>query len=316
MLSRVAERVYWLGRFMERAENTARLILVRHNAVLDLPKEVQPGWNLLLQVLGAEESFNKLSGAATEKNIISFVFGERDNPSSIISSLTAARENMRTTREILPSETWERVNSLYLSVARRSQKDLPRGVRHAVLNNIVQSCQQVTGMLAGSMSHDAAYQFLRLGWNLERADMSTRIIDAASAGLMGHIDETSPFRNVLWISVLQSLSAYQMYRLSVRRRVNPADVLTFLFQSTDFPRAVAHSLQEIESSMKLLPDNKDALKVVTTLQRHLRQTDCSALVGPPLHDFIDELQLQLVDVHNAIGVTWFAHASEPVAASS
>lgn len=241
MLSRVAERVYWLGRFMERAENTARLILVRHNAVLDLPTEVQPGWDLLLQVLGAEASFAELSGAATEKNIISFVFGERENPSSIISSLTSARENMRTTREILPSEAWERVNSLYLSVARRSQKDLPHSVRHVVLNNIVQSCQQVTGMLAGSMNHDAAYQFVRMGRNLERADMSTRIIDAASAGLMGNIHETSPFRNVLWISVLQSLSAYQMYRLNVRRRVNPEDVLAFLFQSTVFPRAVAHS---------------------------------------------------------------------------
>ena len=305
MLSRVAERVYWLGRFMERAENTARLILVRHNAVLDLPTEVQPGWDLLLQVLGAEESFARMSGAATEKNIISFVFGERENPSSIISSLTSARENMRTTREILPSETWERVNSLYLSVARRSQKDLPHSVRHVVLNNIVQSCQQVTGMLAGSMNHDAAYQFVRMGRNLERADMSTRIIDAASAGLMGNIHETSPFRNVLWISVLQSLSAYQMYRLNVRRRVNPEDVLAFLFQSTVFPRAVAHSLLEIQHSMQLLPDNKPALAVVVNLQRQLKETDCSLLAGQALHEFIDELQLQLVDVHKVITATWF-----------
>lgn len=309
MLSRVAERVYWLGRFLERAENTARLLLVRHNAVLDLPKEVQPGWGLLLEVLGAEQTFAKVAGAATEKNVISFVFGERENPSSIISSLTYARENMRTTREILPSETWERVNSLYLSVARRSHKDLPRGVRHAVLNNIVQSCQQITGMLAGSMNQDAAYQFVRIGRNLERADMSTRIIDAASAGLMGNIDETSPFRNVLWISVLQSLSAYQMYRLDVRRRVNREDVLVFLFQSTVFPRAVAHTLVQIENSMKLLPDHISALAVAANLRRQLKETDCGALAGPALHDFIDELQLQLVDVHNAIAVRWFAHAS-------
>ncbi len=309
MLSRVAERVYWLGRFMERAENTARLLLVRHNAVLDLPKEVQPGWDLLLEVLGAEDTFAKLPGAATEKNIISFVFGERENPSSIICSLAGARENMRTTREILPSETWERVNSLYLSVARRSNKDLPRGMRHAVLNNIVQSCQQVTGLLAGSMNQDAAYQFVRLGRNLERADMSTRIIDAASAGLMGNVEETSPFRNVLWISVLQSLSAYQMYRLNVRRSVDREGVLAFLFQSTVFPRAVAHSLQQIESSMKLLPEHKSALMVAANLRRQLRETDFTTLAGPALHEYIDALQLQLVDVHNAIAVGWFAHES-------
>lgn len=309
MLSRVAERVYWLGRFMERAENTARLLLVRHNAVLDLPKEVQPSWESLLQVLSAEETFASLPGAATEKNIISFVFGERENPSSIISSLAGARENMRTTREILPSETWERVNSLYLSVARRSNKDLPRGMRHSVLNNVVQSCQQVTGMLAGSMNQDAAYQFVQLGRNLERADMSTRIIDAASAGLMGNIDEISPFRNVLWISVLQSLSAYQMYRLNVRRSVNRESVLEFLFKSTVFPRALGHSLQQIESSVKLLPEHKSALAVTAKLRRQLKKTDFGVLAGPALHDYIDELQLQLVDVHHAIAVGWFAHES-------
>ena len=186
MLARTAERVYWLGRFLERAENTARLILVRHNAILDLPKEVQPAWDLLLHVLGADEDFASRPGVANEKNIISFVFGERGNPSSIMSSLSSARENVRTTREILPSETWERVNSLYLSVARRSQKDLPQGVRHGVLNGIIQSCQQITGLLSGAMNHDAAYQFVRLGRNLERADMSTRIIDSASIGLIAH----------------------------------------------------------------------------------------------------------------------------------
>jgi len=306
MLARTAERVYWLGRFLERAENTARLILVRHHAILDLPKEVQPGWDLLLQVLGAEQDFAKLPGTATEKNIISFVFGERENPSSIISSLTGARENVRTTREIMPSETWERINSLYLSVARRSQKDLPRSVRHSVLNNIIQSCQQITGMLAGTMNQDAPYQFIRLGRNLERADMSTRIIDAASAGLMGKTDEISPYRNVLWISVLQSLSAYQMYRLNVQRNVSPEDVLEFLFISRIFPRAVAHCLREIESSMRLLPEHKTALAVADQVLERLAATDCRARAGSALHDFIDELQLDLVHVHNAIVDTWFA----------
>lgn len=306
MLARTAERVYWLGRFLERTENTARLILVRHQAILDLPKEVQPSWDLLLHVLGADEGFAALPGVANEKNIISYVFGERENPSSIISSLTNARENMRTSREILPSETWERINSLYLSVARRSTKDLPRGVRHSVLNNIVQSCQQITGMLAGTMNQDAAYQFVRLGRNLERADMSTRIIDAASAGLMGKAEDISPYRNVLWISVLQSLSAYQMYRLNVQRNVSPEDVLEFLFQSEVFPRAVAHCLGELKNSMEQLPDHKPALKVIGRVRGNLAGMDSSSLAGVALHDFIDELQVELEAIHVAISSTWFA----------
>lgn len=312
MLSRVAERVYWLGRYLERAENTARLILVRHNATLDLPKSVQPGWDMLLQVLGAEQGFASLPGAATEKNIISYVFGERDNPTSIISSLKNARENMRTTREILPSETWERVNSLYLSVARRSTKDLPRNMRHSVLNNIVQSSQQITGMLAGSMNQDAAYQFIRMGRNLERADMSTRIIDAATAGLTGEQEEIEPYRNVLWISVLQSLSAYQMYRLNVQRNVSPGDVREFLFRSTVFPRAVAHCLEEIETSMRLLPDSKFALGVAAQVLSELNAVDYSDLADADLHAFIDELQAHLVNLHDAITGSWFTPGEDQV----
>jgi len=310
MLSRVAQRTYWLTRYLERVENTARLILVRHHAILDLPRSVQPDWDLLLHVLGAQEQFAALPGAATEKNIISFVFGERANPSSIISSLTNARENMRTTREILPSEAWERVNSLYLSVSRRSNKDLPRASRHTVLNNIIQSCQQITGLLSGTMNKDAAYQFAHMGRNLERADMSTRIIDVASADLMVAGDDALPFQNVLWISVLQSLSAYQMYRLNVQRNVSPGDALEFLLRSKVFPRAVAHTLIEIENSMKRLPHSKPALKVVASVQRKLRRTDCRELRGTELHEFLDLMQVRISELNQAISDTWFTPGQE------
>ncbi len=305
MLSRTAQRVFWLARYLERTEDTARLILVRHNAILDLPRPIQPGWELLLDVLGAAEGFRSTPGAANEKNIISYVFGERTNPSSIISSLTAARENMRTTREVLPSEAWERVNSLYLSVARRSSRGLPRASRHGTLNNIIESCQQISGMLSGTMNHDAAYQFVRMGRFVERADMSTRIIDVGSANLAAAGEEAAPYQNVLWISMLQSLSAYQMYRLSIGSNVKSADVLDFLMRNREFPRATSYCLDEIEASMKLLPRSKDALKVVGSLKRKLRRTDCSALQGESLHQFLDDLQLRIQAVQTAINDSWF-----------
>lgn len=310
MLSRVAERTYWLARYLERAENSARLILVRHHSVLDLPREVQPGWDLLLKVLGAEADFAALPGGTTEKNIISFVFGERENRSSIISSLSSARENMRTTREILPNETWERVNSLYLSVARRSNKDLPRTQRHSVLNNIIHSCQQITGMLAGTMNQDDAYQFMRLGRNLERADMSSRIIDVGSAALISEDGEASPYRNVLWISVLQSLSAYQMYRLSVQRNVSAADVLNFLLHDRNFPRSLGHTLEQLETSVKRLPHHRPALNQVRAVQRKLATADSSVLAGEDLHDFLDRMQGRFVDIHQAIAASWFGYQAD------
>lgn len=308
MLSRVAERTYWLARYMERAEDTARLILVRHQLILDLPKSIQPGWDLLLKALGAEESYAKLSKTITEDKVIRYVFGERENYSSLISSLAAARENMRTTREVLPSEAWEQVNSLYLSVARRSSKGLPRGSRHTALNNIIKACQQHTGMLSSTMSHNAAYQFLRIGRMLERADMITRIIDVGTADLMAGDEDRLPYQNVLWISVLQSLSAYQMYRLSVRTNVNPADVVDFLLRDTDFPRSLVHSLLELEASIKLLPSNGPALKEVHKVLRKLKRPQGKGhkiLVGLALHDFLDDMQLQLQAIHQVIYETWF-----------
>ena len=306
MLSRVAQRAYWLARYLERAEDTARLILVRHNVILDLPRSVQPHWDSLLGVLGAREDFAKRPGVANEKNIVGFVFSDRENPSSIISSLTAARENMRTSREVLPSETWEQVNSLYLSVARRSNKGLPRASRHSVLNDIVQSIQQISGMLAGTMNQDEAYQFIRMGRNLERADMTTRIIDVASAQLSSPEEDASPYRNVMWMSVLQSLSAYQMYRLSMRNNVRSTDALEFLLRNKVFPRAVSHCLLELEESMRILPRGAEALKATQSVHRKVKRTKCGELEGESLEKFLDDVQLRLQGVHQVIAKTWFS----------
>jgi uncharacterized alpha-E superfamily protein len=306
MLSRVAERVYWSLRYLERVENTARLILVRHQSILDMPRNVAPGWEQLLEVLSASTGFDAAPGAANEKNIVNYVFSDRNNPSSLISSLASARENMRTTREVLPSESWERVNSLYLSISRRATKGLPRASRHSALNGIIQSCQQVSGMLSGTMNHDEVYHFVRLGRLLERADMSTRIIDVGSADLRTAGEEALPYQNVLWMNILLSLSAYQMYRLSVGANVKSADVQHFLLRNTDFPRSVAYCLQEIESCMQSLPHNARALKEVKALQRKLKRTNCRELSGEELHGLLDQLQVKLDTVHDEIAATWFS----------
>ena len=212
---------------------------------------------------------------------------------------------MRTSREVLPSETWERVNSLYLSVARRSNKGLPRSSRHSVLNGIVQSVQQITGMLSGTMNQDAAYQFIRMGRNLERADMTTRIIDVASTELGNPDDDTRPYQNVMWVSVLQSLSAYQMYRMSMRNNVRPPDVLEFLLRSQAFPRALSHCLLELEACMKALPRGEEALQAVQSVHRKVRRTKCRELEGDALMKFLDDIQLRLQGVHDVIQHTWF-----------
>ncbi len=304
MLSETAERVYWFARYVERTENISRLMLVRHQLILDLPKNIQPDWKLLVDMLGVHEEFAKTKRTPSEKNIIDFIFSDLKNPSSIISTITSARENIRTTREVMPSEMWECVNALYLSVAKRSGKGLPRSQRHDVLNEIIKACQQITGLLASTMNYDDTYQFILLGRHLERADMSTRIVDAGSASLSGDEEEIEPYRNVLWISILRSLSAYQMYRLNVRRRVSPNDVLDFLLKSPVFARSTALNLAQLELCVQRLSHHKKASQAIHGILKELAGADISELRGVKLHAFLDELQSRLGDIHNCIVSTW------------
>lgn len=135
--------------------------------------------------------------------------------------------------------------------------------------------------------------------------MSTRIIDVGTADLMTSGEDGLPYRNMLWMSVLQSLGAYQMYRLSVRSNINPADVVNFLLGSKAFPRAIEHCLQVIGASMQALPHHDAAQKKLAALQRRLRRSDFTALKGPALHAYIDDLQLRLDEIHAAIAAAWF-----------
>jgi uncharacterized alpha-E superfamily protein len=180
MLSRVAETIYWIGRYQERAENTARLITVNTNLMLDLPPKVAPGWDALIHLLGCYEFYLERHPEFTERRVANFLISDESNPSSIISTLSALRENARTIREILPREAWESINSYYQTALESKQSSFSRPGRQSYLQHIITGSQLMTGLLAGSMNHDTAYYFLNLGRKLKRADMTTRIIDVCS----------------------------------------------------------------------------------------------------------------------------------------
>ena len=230
MLSRVASNVYWLGRYLERAENTARIMNVNSNLLLDLPKSIRLGWEPILDIITTSELFYETYKQADEASVARFIIADKNNPGSILNSLHFARENARTIREIIPREAWEQINSMYLLAKESQANSLNRRHRYAYLNKIILMNQSITGILAGTMNHDEGYDFLRLGRNLERADMTTRIIDVRSASLLPDVeDRQAPFENIQWMSVLKSLTGYQMYRREMRLRIKRQDVLQFLF---------------------------------------------------------------------------------------
>jgi uncharacterized alpha-E superfamily protein len=306
MLSRVAERMYWLGRYIERAENTTRLISVNTNLVMDMPK-VKHIWEGLILITASEERFAQRFTRADERNVIKFLLDDEHN--SIRASIRMARENARTTREILPNEAWVLINELDLFIKKQKDQGIKRDGRHKFLQDIIGVCHELTGVLASSMSVDKAYSFIELGRKLERADMTTRIVDVGCLSMINtEMAESAEYEDMLWMNVLRSLAGYQMYRQHVKDRVNGEDVVDFLLKNRNFPRAVAHCLQKANESCQALPRNENVLRDISQAQRHLDQNDVIKLLNKTmLHEFIDEVQLDLAGIHSEVSRTWFSH---------
>jgi len=300
--------MYWAGRYLERAENTARLVNTYASLLLDLPQATGIGWPQLLRIVDGERPFGERYARHSEQDILKFLMADSANPGSILSSLRFARENFRTSRDVIPREGWECVNELYLTGRRNLPGAVGRRRRFEVLSDCVMHCQQVTGLLSGTMSHGEAYNFLRMGNYLERADMSSRVVDVAALTLSHGDPVVAPYENTLWMAVLRSLSAYQMYRQHVRRRIASGDVVGFLLGNAQFPRAVAFSLDALARCLRTLPQSDDAQRVLARLREDVSVDSYAAMDGAELHRHIDDLQIGFGDLHASIAARWFLSA--------
>jgi uncharacterized alpha-E superfamily protein len=310
MLSRVAEHVYWLARYAERAENTARLINVTAHVLMDLPVKVRFGWDTLLTIAGGGTDHRGRGRGETA--VVRFLTADDDNPGSLITSLSRAREAARTVRDVLPQEAWEQVNALYLEAGRNLARVSDARARYAHLNAVVRGCQELAGIVEGTMSRDWAYEFLRAGRHLERADMTTRIIDVRAAShLPDTVGDLTPFENVLWMGVLRTLSAYQMYRRHTHGMVRRPDVLTFLFADPVFPRSFLHCVSRVEESLRNLPGADGPLRTARAVRKLVTEVAPGDLQREELHQFIDDLQLGLAALNDRITDAYFpaAHAA-------
>ena len=307
MLSRVAESLYWMSRYLERAENTARFINSTTQVLLDLPSGASFGWDVLLKVAGLDALYAKHYLTANEADIMRFLILDERNPGSILASIQSARENTRTFREVLPMEIWERINGLYLYTRDNAARATHgRSQCYEVLNGVIERRQSVIGLLVGSMSQDLAYQFLKLGRNLERADMTTRIVDVNSAVRLPEDPAlVEPAMERLWMSTLNALSAYQMYRRHVGVHVRGQEVVRFLLKDPHFPRTVHHCLNEIEGCLAVLPRNEAAMKAARQAWRRLDRMYLDGLVPVVLHEYLDQVQADLGGIHEAISRQYF-----------
>jgi uncharacterized alpha-E superfamily protein len=307
MLSRVAERVFWLARYIERVENTARMVLVHSNLMYDLPKKIDMCWYRLIELTSSEELFAKLYDNKIEKSVMQMLLVEPNNPASLMSSLKSARENIRTTRDILPKETWNQINQLHLLLRSRESDVQTRSKRNALMDEVIQHCQAMVGMFAGTLSQDETFAFLVLGRNLERADMTSRMLDEGGffLGQQKHLEQVQAYENVLWANILRSVSGYLMYRQHVQTQIEGEGVIKFLLNDRRFPRSVTHCLLKVREMLDALPDGEGVREEVTELVDYLTQWTQFEAGSEELHEYLDHLQQGFIRVNNSIYQAWF-----------
>jgi uncharacterized alpha-E superfamily protein len=309
MLSRVAERVYWMARYIERAEDTARLVAAYNHLVMDIPRGSQPGWEILVRILDSDSVFDDWFRVRNEQNVLRLLIGEVDAPCSIPFAVRAARENVRTTRDVLPDEVWELVNELYLYTSEAAESSVGRRNRQQYLEQIIQRTQVINGVLRSTLCRDHSYRFIKLGQLLERADMTTRIIDVGASDFLERDGAAQGIEHLLWGTLLRSLSALGAYRRMIGPQVEKNAAVDFVFMEPIFPRSLRFCIRGIRDELGALSNSTAALRVIERTRRRMRGFEAEGLETAALHSYIDEIQLLLSELHGAIADTWFISRS-------
>jgi len=316
MLSRVANSIYWLNRYIERAENVARFIDANFHMALDIPGSVAEQWQPLINTTGDHELFRKLYGEVDRDKAIRFLTFDNDNPNSIRSCVRAARENARSVREHISSEMWEQLNTFYLMLGHNAE-DTSLDLPHQFFVDIMNSSHTFIGITDSTMTHGEGWHFGRLGRMLERADKTSRILDVKYFILLPSVDYVgSPYDNILWAALLRSASSFEMYRKRYGR-IDPQKIVEFLLLNPKFPRAVHYCITTAAISLYNITGSARgtyANKAEQQLGRLLSQFDFASveeIMEGGLHEYLDSTQDMINGVGNSINEVFFS--PKPVA---
>jgi uncharacterized alpha-E superfamily protein len=311
MLSRVADSLYWLSRYIERAENLARLLEVNLQLLLDFSnlddEKIKDHWLPILRALSDEESFAKHYDKADSLAVTDFVTFSRDNPNSILSCVFAARENARMVRDQISAEMWESMNELYLFVKSTNAKKVWRSGVHDFFRELKSRMHAFQGLTHATYPREEGYDFLQVGRYLERADKTTRIID-----LKYHIllpvasDVGGSLDSAQWMAVLRSCSALQAYHRLYLASPTPWKVVEFLILSETFPRSLRFCLKELNQYLRQIsgtpagqPAN-DAERICAEMLTRLSECTTEDIFAEGLHEYLDRTQLLLNDIGQAL----------------
>lgn len=306
MLSRVADRLYWMARYLERTENTARLVNVHSSLLMDLPESMEIDWYTPIRIFNAEEAFGKYDKPVNETNVMQFMIAERDNMSSIMTSFSGLRENVRTSLDLLPDEAWEQVNQTYIQLQSALPSLNSRHSRQALLRNVMSGCQRIRGVLDSHMSRDYAYDFMQIGKHMERADMTSRTLEMTALLLSDARSEAlRRYDGIVWSSLLSTLGARQMYLRHKNSRIEGNQVMDFMVCDRAFPRSLTYSLAHVDQYLARLPEPALVRTISNRLLKQFEEQDIAAIPVNQIASFMDSLQAELTTLHTQIGKQWF-----------
>ncbi|MEX0589148.1 MAG: alpha-E domain-containing protein [Cyanobium sp.] len=310
MLSRVADSLYWINRYVERAENISRFVEVSEAMALDCPPGSAEPWLPLIDASGDREVFDRLFPQGRPEQVVEFLVRAEANPHSVVNCIAIARENARQIRDVITTEMWEQLNDIYWTLF--DNEGFWKQPPLEQLRDIRRACQLFYGITDATLSRDLSWQFSRLGRLLERADKTTRILDVKYFLLLPSPDEVGGVLDELqWISLLRSAGAYQMFRQSSQQAIEPKAVAAFLLLDPIFPRSVRYCLERINETLRIVrgqavpgaPDDLECLGGLTLARWSYSRID--ELVEEGLHESIDALQKDLNRLHDLIEQRYF-----------
>lgn len=316
MLSRVAESVFWISRYLERAENVARFVDVNYNLTLGDSSSLAEQWSPLIYTTGDHELFDEKYGEPSRKNALQFLLFDADNPNSILSCVSKARENARTVREILPSSIWEELNRFYMMVRQASEAGDACRQPYDFCESVRTASQLMIGIKSSSMLHDEAWSFMQMGQFLERADKTSRIVDVQYFLLLPRVQDVgSSIDIVRWSSLLKSADALDMYR-RIHGRIVPEKVAEFLILDPQFPRSMRFCVNRVQDclvSMRKYDPLREELaceKLSSQLTNRLDTVAIAEIIEQGMHAFIDQFQGAINSLGNVVHADFFDIANQ------
>ena len=311
MLSRVADSVYWLSRYVERAENVARFIDVNYNLTLGESESFGNQWAPLVYTTGDQDIFEQRYERPTRENVLQFLSFDKGNPNSIISCVANARENARTIREVISSVVWEQLNKFFFMVRSSAQFRPTVEQPQAFCERVRLASHLLIGATDSTMSHGEAWHFSRIGRMLERADKTSRIVDVQYYILLPDAGDVGSTMDVVrWSALLKSASALEMYRRQ-HGKIVPDRVADFLLLDRHFPRSMHFCLMRAQESLRHITGSatgtfqNKAEQRMGRLCSSMDYTSIHDIIQLGLHEYIDDFQSQLNSVGRAIHDDFF-----------